>query len=134
MAPKLYLESVKDDHIYLMTEGRSVCELDRSDDYLIDTFSFLRLKPPVFWFARLKAFIEGEGEGTFLMEKLCKIVDEKQAYIVNVINPYGKMSRKDLIQFYEKFGFENHDDSIMVRRPIIKEKKDAKINNPTIST
>jgi len=74
---KLSKKLIGDKYIYLITEKRSVCELDdRMDNFLIESFSTLDLTPPVFWFSRLKAFKEGEGEGSFLMSELCKILDK----------------------------------------------------------
>jgi hypothetical protein len=113
---KLSKKLIGDNYIYLITEKRSVCELDRMDNFLIESFSTLDLTPPVFWFSRLKAFKEGEGEGSFLMSELCKILDEKQATVVNIINPYGKMSRKNLTNFYKKYGFKDCN-GVMIRRP-----------------
>lgn len=116
------IETVTDARISLWTEKVSCAELDR---WPISNFDDLgiELTEPVFWFCRLKAKVEGQGEGTKLMERLVQILDEKQITVVNGVNPYGsskrqgRMSMGELKDFYRKYGFEDIGNDIMVRHP-----------------
>jgi len=106
---------VNDQRICILLESNSICELDR-EDFLGED---LDLDPPVFWFARLKAKVEGIGDGTFLMKRLVAILDRLHYNVVCVPNPYGSMSLDKLISFYERYDFiqqEIGDGSICLVR------------------
>lgn len=77
----------------------------------------VEIEPPVFFFNRIKAKVEGQGEGTLLMQEVTEILDEEGVTVVNHVDPYGSMDLVPLIKFYEKYGFELVDDRLMVRRP-----------------
>jgi len=117
-------ETVTDDRISLWTELGSCCELDRYRrvkflwptsvdrcDLPLETTSKL------FWFTRLKAKIEGQGEGTRLMKRLVEILDEREITVVNALNPYGSMDMQALTGFYKKYGFIEVEKGLMIRRP-----------------
>lgn len=109
-------ETITDTGIYLYTEKASCAELDMYDIDLLKDLG-CELVDPVFWFSRLKAKVEGQGEGTKLMERLVQILDEKGITVVNGVNPYGSMKMKDLVAFYERYDFVMIKDGIMVRYP-----------------
>ena len=114
---KIYHEHITDEHISLWTEIASCAELDR---WPLQSFNDLNLEltEPVFWFNRLKAKVEGQGEGTKLMERLVQILDEKKITVVNGLNPYGSMSMDELKDFFKKYGFEDIGNDTMIRYPI----------------
>ncbi len=113
----MYSETVDDDHISLMTELGSIAELDRCSLGLSKTANIqLDLSDPVFWFARLKAKVEGQGEGTRLMKRLIEILDERGISVVNSLNPYGSMDMQALTEFYKKYGFSEVEKGLMVRK------------------
>lgn len=112
----MHIENICDERICLWTEKGSVAELDRWPSNLFETLN-CELTEPVFWFCRLKAKVEGEGEGTKLMTRLVQILDEKQITVVNGVNPYGSMSMDELKDFYRKYGFEDIGNDIMIRYP-----------------
>ncbi len=108
------------DNISLYTEKGSTCELSKIDTK--DTNEFLKkykveLKEPIFYFNRLKARVERQGEGSFLMKELVKILDEKKISVINELNPYGGMNMETLEKFYAKYGFEKVDRGLMIRKP-----------------
>jgi len=110
------IETVSDERISLWTEKASCAELDR---YPLDTLESLGLEltEPVFWFCRLKAKVEGQGEGTRLMDRLVQILDERKITVVNILNPYGSMGMDELKDFYRKYGFKDIGNDIMIRYP-----------------
>jgi hypothetical protein len=61
--------------------------------------------------------VEGQGEGSFLLEKLVRILDEEGVTVVNGVNPYGSMDLEDLERFYGRYGFESFADGMMIRLP-----------------
>jgi len=83
----------------------------------------VEIEPPIFFFNRINAKIEGQGEGTLLMQEIVKILDEKGITVVNTLNPYGSMDLEALIEFYKKYGFEcvvrvrDPSEGLMIRRP-----------------
>ena len=111
-------EHVTDDRISMMTEMGSCCELDRYFSSDAD-FCDLGFVPAdnLFWFTRLKAKVEGQGEGTRLMKRLVEILDEREITVVNALNPYGSMDMQALTGFYEKYGFSEVEKGLMVRNP-----------------
>lgn len=112
----MYSENMTDEHISLMTEMGSCCELDRflNPPYVIRAFCCV---DKLFWFARLKAKVEGQGEGTRLMKRLVEILDERGITVVNALNPYGSMDMEVLTEFYKKYGFVEIEKGLMVREP-----------------
>ncbi len=117
----MYCETVNDERISLWTELGSCAELDRyqprGDDALDLLYPIPNLSDPVFWFARLKAKVEGQGEGTLLMRRLVEILDERGVTVVNALHPYGSMDMQTLTEFYKKYGFFEVEKGLMVRRP-----------------
>lgn len=79
------------------------------------------IEPPIFFFNRIKAKVEGQGEGTLLMREIVKILDEKGITVVNTLNPYGSMDLEALTEFYKKYGFECIVEQLMIRRPNVKD-------------
>ena len=118
----MYSENVDYAHISLMTELGSCCELDRYSTAsnlrlaISDPVLYLDLPDPVFWFTRLKAKVEGRGEGTRLMRRLVEILDERGITVVNALNPYGSMDVQALTEFYKKYGFSEVEEDLMVRK------------------
>lgn len=119
------LETITEDRIALWTEKGSCCELDLIHS-LFDLYKHwssmysdlnIELPEPLFWFARLKAKVEGQGEGTKMMRRLVQILDEKDITVINGVNPYGSMDLEALTGFYKKYGFEDIDEGLMLRRP-----------------
>lgn len=110
---------VRDDFICLWTHGASIAELSLMDVYqeTLKREYGVEIEPPIFFFNRIKAKIEGQGEGTLLMQELVKIFDEKGITVVNTLNPYGSMDLEALIEFYKKYGFESIIEYLMIRRP-----------------
>ncbi len=109
-------ENVTDEHISLMTELGSCCGLDR---YVVTDKSdpSFVLVGKTFWFSRLKAKVEGQGEGTRLMKRLVEILDEQGITVVNALNPYGSMGMSALTEFYKKYGFREVEKGLMIRNP-----------------
>jgi len=71
-----------------------------------------------FYFNRLfvNHRIRKQGLGTKLMEEVIQWADENKYNIYLEINPYGEMGMNDLINFYEKFGFTQiNDTNTMIR-------------------
>ncbi len=110
------LETITEDRIALWTEKGSCCELDKHWSSMYSDLN-IELPEPLFWFARLKAKVEGQGEGTKMMRRLVQILDEKDITVINAINPYGSMDLEALTGFYKKYGFEDIDEGLMLRRP-----------------
>jgi len=110
------IENVTDTHIELWTKRGSCAQLDVFLGNLEDLG--VKLSGPVFWFSRLKAKVEGEGEGTKLMERLVEILDERQITVVNGLNPYGEMDMEALTRFYTGYGFVSVGDGMMIRLPV----------------
>lgn len=81
----------------------------------------IEVEQPLFFFNRIKAKVEGQGEGSLLMREVVKILDEMGVAVVNHINPYGGMDLKALIEFYKKYGFELIDEQLMLRFPNVKD-------------
>ncbi len=104
--------------ITVATSRGSVAELSRVDrpEEVFGELA-LDLTPPVFFFNRLKARVEREGEATKLMEELVDLLDREGFTVVNGVNAYGSMSQKDLKKFYEKYGFVEVAEDTMIRRP-----------------
>lgn len=107
-------ETITDTTIVLSTQN-CVCELSyfpRDLDGLV-----MAKDRKIFLFDTLKAKVEGQGDGTFLLRRLCEIADEKRIIIVNPVNPFGNMSYENLVKWYRKFGFKRLRSNIMVRYP-----------------
>lgn len=104
--------------ITVWTSRGSVAELTKVNNPG-DVFGKLEveLTEPVFFFNRLKARVEGIGEGTKLMKDLVPFLDEHNITVVNGASPYGSMTMKQLKKFYEKYGFSDIGNDIMLRRP-----------------
>ncbi len=104
--------------ITVLTNRGSVAELsiiDQPED--MATELDIDLPKPVYEFNRLKSRVERQGEATKLMEKLVKLLDEESFTVVNSVNAYGSMSQEDLKKFYEKYGFVEVAQDVMIRRP-----------------
>jgi hypothetical protein len=112
--PEIAIENISKTHISISLKSRAVAELDRAD-FLVDQYD--GLVPPVFWFARIKSVTESQGDGTFLMKRLCRHADELGVTIVNEINPYGRMDMDELQEWFQKFGFELIRDGLVIRKP-----------------
>lgn len=111
--------NITKDSITLYTKLGSVCELSRLDilaENIYKTYK-IKLKPPIFYFNRIKARKEGIGEGSLLMKKLIEILDNKKISVVNELNPYGKLNMNALEKFYSKFGFKKIEKGLMIREP-----------------
>lgn len=111
------IETVTAERISLWTEDCSCAELDYMPAGCDLSDLGVELEPPVFWFCRLKAKVEGQGEGTRLMRRLVEILDNKRITVVNAVNPYGCMDMEQLKVFYAKYGFEDIGNDVMIRRP-----------------
>jgi hypothetical protein len=111
--PVIDVENVSKTHIHISTKSRACIDLDRAD-HMADEFE---LMPPVFWFARIKAMTESQGDGTFLMKKLCEHADALGATIINAINPYGRMNLAELQEWFQKFGFKLISEGLVIRKP-----------------
>ena len=48
----------------------------------------------------------GLGVATELMKKLINFIEEKKILLVCDVNPYGDLTKEQLISFYKKFGFQ----------------------------
>jgi hypothetical protein len=115
--PEIAFERVNEHEITIMLKSASVAELNRAD-YMADYGSdYDTLNVPIFWFSRIKAKVEGRGDGTFLMQRVCHHADQLKATIVNAINPYGRKNLEQLIKWFERFGFEHVEENLVVRRP-----------------
>ena len=112
--PTIAVENVSKMHIHISTESRACVDLDRAD-YLAEQYD--GLIPPIFWFARIKAVKESQGDGTFLMKRLCEHADAQEATIINEINPYGRMDLAELQEWFQKFGFELIREGLVIRKP-----------------
>ncbi len=110
--PEVKIERANEHEITIYLKSGSCAELNRSD--FIDEFD---LQPPIFWFARIKSKVEGRGDGTLLMERVCHHADRLGASIVNEINPYGRMNLEELIDWFGKFSFKDVGHGVVVRRP-----------------
>lgn len=55
------------------------------------------------------------GIGSALMESVAKWADDNKAVILNEVNPYGDMELRPLLTFYEKYGFVQTADNVMIR-------------------
>lgn len=110
---------ITDTAITIMLEDRSICQLELQNAWkkILIEQGMMKVEPPIFWFNRLKAMRQGEGRGTFLMNELVKILDEKKITVVNSLNPYGNLDLEKLTKFYEKFGFISVEESFMIRPP-----------------
>jgi len=110
---------VRDDFICLWTPNATIAELSLMNVYkeALETDYNISVSSPLFFFNRIKAKIEGHGEGTLLMQELVKILDQSGITVVNHVNPYGGMELEPLIRFYEKYGFELIDTQLMIRFP-----------------
>jgi GNAT superfamily N-acetyltransferase len=110
------VEIITDEQISLWTEKASCAELERLSPIIDDSLG-AEIVEPVFWFTRLKAKVEGQGEGTRLMKRLVQILDERKITVINGVNAYGSMSLEDLKRFYKKYGFKDIGDNTMIRYP-----------------
>lgn len=110
------IETVTEERISLWTELGSCAELDKIAPGIVESLG-CKLTEPIFWFCRLKAKVERQGEGTKLMKRLVQILDERKITVVNGPNAYGSMSLEQLKIFYRKYGFKDVDEGIMVRYP-----------------
>jgi len=111
---------VRDDLICLWTYKASIVELSLTNEYkeMLEQEYGVKIAQPLFFFNRIRAKVEGQGEGTLLMQEVVKILDEKGVAVINTINPYGGMNLAALIKFYKKYGFESvDDDGLMIRIP-----------------
>jgi len=114
---KIIVDTANEREIRIYLDSRSCAELDRAD-YLADDENIqTHLECPVYWFARIKARVEGQGDGTLLMKRVCDHADHLKATIVNCINPYGRMNLEQLIQWFSKFGFDYVGNETVVRKP-----------------
>ncbi len=122
----MYCETVNDERISLWTELGSCAELDRYfGDPELCGLGFVPTDN-LFWFARLKAKVEGQGEGTRLMKRLVEILDERGVTVVNALNPYGSMDMQALTAFYKKYGFCEVEKGLMVRKPeVVRQKEES---------
>lgn len=114
--PEVKFSHVTDQHISIMLDDGSVCQLDRAD-HMKDSLN-IHVRGPLFWFCRIKAKREGKGSGTLMMRELVKILEEKRWSVLNSLNPYGgKKDLERLINFNKKFGFEllNGASGTMIR-------------------
>ena len=112
------MENITDKGIYLWTSNYSCAELNVCPSDMLSEID-VTLQDPVFWFCRLKAKVEGRGEGTKLMDRLIDILDAGSISVINGVNPYGSMSMGNLKKFYKKYGFYEVGRDIMVRKPTI---------------
>lgn len=114
--PSVLHERADEREIVVLLESRSVAELNAADFLLKE---FPDLTPPIFWFARIKATVEGIGDGTLMMQRVCHHLDSMGATAVNGINPYGKRDLQELIGFFGLFGFELGDgcEDTVIRKP-----------------
>lgn len=110
---------VRDDFICIWTQGASIAELSLTNSYkeILEQEYSIKVEQPLFFFNRIKAKVEGRGEGTLLMQEIVKILDEQNVAVINHINPYGSMDLEALVKFYTKFGFKSIDDQLMIRIP-----------------
>jgi predicted GNAT family N-acyltransferase len=116
---KIIHKNCSNENISIMLEDSSICSLDLMNcerARMADIYK-LKITGDLYWFCRLKAKKEGQGSGTILMKELVKILDEKQAWVMNVINPYGKMTMEQLELFYAKYGFIKIGEGFMYRPP-----------------
>jgi len=107
------------DHISIY-KGQSNIEISRIDDLPIDLYRILSAlsDSELFYFNRIRAFPEGEGIGTELMEELVKILDKQDIALYCELNPYGLLDYKALEKFYKKYGFEEFGvDGALIRLP-----------------
>lgn len=107
--PELAYENLTPFNISIGTRSGAVAELDRMS---LDGFD-----EPVFWFARINAKKEHQGDGTFLMRRICDYVDSLGVSIINCVNPYGSRSLADLISWFEQFGFTKRGPTVIERKP-----------------
>ncbi len=65
-----------------------------------------------FYFSRLfvKPKFRRKKFAHTLMREVIKIIDQRKIDIILEINPYGDLSYKQLVKFYQKYNFELNDD------------------------
>jgi len=85
--------------------------LEKEFDVLVDS------KYPLFYFNRIKVKTESQGRGTVLIKALIRELDNRQVAVVATINPYGRMSEGDLVEWYSNYGFQRVTNGLLVRIP-----------------
>jgi hypothetical protein len=120
MEPKITQEIVDDEVIYMMTNGRAICELSvfgmKKNKEFLSGFD-IECPYPLFFFHRIRSVEESMGHGTVLMKRLIEICDEKGIAILNSINPYGRMNLEELKEWFGKYGFFEVSEHVIVRFP-----------------
>ena len=103
----MFKSIVNDDYIsinYIEGYQMGIAEISRIDS---GEWYFNRLNVPV--------TMRNKGVATSLMKQLIIEADKKGITIVCDINPYGDLNKKQLQEFYKKFGFVEHDIYDLIR-------------------
>ena len=119
MDVKLRYRYVDKERIELFTVNRSVASASLLPIGSYDNLFFNPLNLPIYFFHRINVIegYRGIGEGTLLLTELCKIADEEKIAIFLGINPSGRMNRRELKEWYEKYGWEYLHSNMMIRWP-----------------
>lgn len=119
----IQIETVTEENISLLSEkGAGAVDLcrikhDRVTAYFAEVAG--ALSPNIFWFSRLhvKPAYRRKGIATALMTRLVEILDRDRICVMCEVNPYGDLSREQLIAFYKKFGFRQTSEGWLARHP-----------------
>lgn len=103
---ELAIEFVNDATINQEQKNLVLNSIEKSDN----VYFYNRLKVP--------ASNEEQGYGTKLLIATLKFIEEKNAFLINTANAYGKKDQENLIAFYRKNGMVLiHEDGGLVYSP-----------------
>ena len=94
-------------------------ELSRIDNEFVKLYLQTDVVGTWYYFNRLIVHpkIRNKWVATQLMEQVVIWADKERVNILNEVNPYGDLNRKQLVRFYERFGFEQVNHLIVGKRP-----------------
>lgn len=60
---------------------------------------------------------QGKGYGTVLLKQICAEADQEGAVITLWINAYGRLSKTQLREWYNRYGWQHYIDQTLIRYP-----------------
>ena len=98
----------------------ATAELSKIDNKLVKDYLQINVDGTWYYFNRLFVTqkIRGKGLATRLMNQVIGWADTEKINILNEINPYGDLNLDQLISFYKKFGFKQHNNTPLMTRRI----------------